>query len=40
MTRKDEHRRQRDVGGALLVGAVVLAIVLGLIVLGVGDNLR
>lgn len=40
MTRKEERRRQRDVGGALLVGAVVLAVVLGLIVLGVGNDLR
>lgn len=37
MTRKDEKRHQRDVGGALLVGAVVLAVLLGLVVLGVGD---
>lgn len=40
MTRKEERRRQRDVGGALLIGAVVLAVVLGLIVLGVGNDLR
>jgi hypothetical protein len=40
MTRKDEDRRQRDVGGALLLGAVVLAVVLALVVLGVGDDLR
>ena len=40
MTRKHYRRRQRDVGGALLVGAVVLAVVLGMVVLGVGNGLR
>jgi hypothetical protein len=40
MTRKAEKRHQRDVGGALLVGAVVLAVILGLVVLGVGGDLR
>lgn len=36
MTRKEERRHQRDVGGALLVGAVVLAVLLAVTVLGFG----
>jgi hypothetical protein len=40
MTRKEEERHQRDVGGALLVGALVLAVLLALVVLGVGGDLR
>jgi len=40
MTRREERRHQRDVGGALLVGAVVLAVILAMVVLGVGDDLR
>lgn len=36
MTRKEERRHQRDVGGALLIGAVVLAVLLGVMVFGAG----
>ncbi len=34
MTREQEKRRQLEVGGALLLGAVVLAVLLGAIVIG------
>ncbi len=34
MTAEDEKRHQRDVGGALLIGAVTLAVLLGVIVFG------
>jgi hypothetical protein len=32
MTKSEERRRQREIGFALLVGAAVLAVLLGLIV--------
>jgi hypothetical protein len=32
MTKSDERRRQRDIGGALLIGALALAVLLGLMV--------
>jgi hypothetical protein len=38
MTRNEERRHQRDVGGALLIGAVVLAVLLAVMVLGFGGG--
>lgn len=32
MTKSDEQRHQRDVGGALLIGAIALAVLLGVMV--------
>jgi hypothetical protein len=34
VSRQDERRRQRDIGGALLIGAVVLAVLLAAMVFG------
>jgi hypothetical protein len=34
VTRQDERRRQRDIGAALLIGAVVLAALLAAMVYG------
>lgn len=32
MTKREEQQRQRDIGGALLIGVLVLAVLLGAMV--------
>ena len=40
MTKRDEKRRQLEVGGALLLGALVLAVLLAAMAFGWGDFRR